>query len=98
MLNLTPETSKKAWRSVLLADPCAYCGAPSVEIDHIVPTVTGIGSDSLDNLIGSCRPCNRRKKSRTFLSLLARQEIGHNPENRVRGIHYDKGYFDREAA
>ena len=40
---------------------CAYCGerAP-LEIDHRVPLSRG-GTDSIDNILPACGPCNRRK-------------------------------------
>lgn len=81
--------SRKEWRTILLNDPCAYCGQRSAEVDHIEPT-KGRGADDPSNLTGSCRPCNRRKKSRSLLSLLLNEpNLGRNPEFKVRGIHYD---------
>ena len=40
---------------------CAYCGerAP-LEIDHRVPLSRG-GTNSIDNILPACGPCNRRK-------------------------------------
>ena len=40
---------------------CAYCGegAP-LEIDHRVPLARG-GTNSIDNILPACGPCNRRK-------------------------------------
>ena len=78
------------WREVLLNDPCAYCGTkPSVEIDHIVPHRAG-GEDAYTNLVGACRACNRRKRSRSLLSILSGQEIGSNPELHEHGVHYNQ--------
>lgn len=46
---------------------CRYCGGrpPDVilEVDHIHPISLG-GSSSYDNLVTSCRPCNRGKRTR----------------------------------
>jgi len=43
---------------------CHYCGAQcafsELTLDHIVPVADG-GSNSLDNLVLACRPCNVRK-------------------------------------
>jgi 5-methylcytosine-specific restriction endonuclease McrA len=43
---------------------CQYCGkrpGPSeLNLDHVVPRARG-GTDSWDNLVVSCRPCNMRK-------------------------------------
>jgi 5-methylcytosine-specific restriction endonuclease McrA len=42
---------------------CAYCGerAP-LQIDHRVPLARG-GTNSIDNILPACGPCNRRKHS-----------------------------------
>lgn len=64
------EGSQRAWRQVLLSDPCAYCGKPSVEIDHIVPQRAN-GEHEWTNLSGICHGCNRIKKNRTLLSMLS---------------------------
>jgi len=44
----------------LYANPCAYCGAPSKHIDHIIPISRG-GTHSIGNLVGACAPCNQSK-------------------------------------
>jgi 5-methylcytosine-specific restriction endonuclease McrA len=54
---------------VLLADPCAYCGAPSAEIEHIVPRARG-GANTWDNLTGACTACNARKSAKSLLTFL----------------------------
>lgn len=38
----------------------AYCRNPATEVDHVEPVKAG-GADALDNLVPSCRRCNRRK-------------------------------------
>lgn len=58
-----------AYRVLIAADPCAYCGAPCAAIDHIVPVVRG-GSDRWDNLAAICKSCNSRKRDRSVLTLL----------------------------
>jgi 5-methylcytosine-specific restriction endonuclease McrA len=61
---------------VLLADPCAYCGAPSEHLDHIEPIVSG-GASDYTNLTGACGRCNRRKNSKPLLMfLVAKQRLG----------------------
>jgi len=47
----------------LYASPCAYCGAPSKHLDHIVPIYRG-GTHSIGNLTGSCASCNLSKGSK----------------------------------
>jgi hypothetical protein len=43
---------------------CAYCGARGVklECDHVVPVSRG-GSNSDENLVAACKPCNRSKSN-----------------------------------
>ncbi len=45
---------------------CAYCGAQSVRIeaDHRVPLSRG-GKNTIANIVPACRPCNRRKWTKT---------------------------------
>jgi len=44
---------------------CGYCGSRhNLTVDHIVPRSQG-GTDSWENLITACEPCNRRKGNRT---------------------------------
>lgn len=45
---------------------CAYCPAPGVEIDHIVPVSKG-GGLTLANVLPACRPCNTAKNAQDFL-------------------------------
>jgi hypothetical protein len=56
------------WRAVLLADPCAYCGAPASDVDHIDPRDGE--NDGPDNLTACCRSCNARKNRRPLLGWL----------------------------
>lgn len=45
---------------------CVYCGEKGLklEVDHKLPFVRG-GSDELENLVTSCRSCNRQKRDKT---------------------------------
>jgi len=44
---------------------CQYCGSRyQLTIDHIIPKSRG-GSDTWDNLITSCHPCNNKKSNKT---------------------------------
>lgn len=47
----------------MYASPCAYCGAPSEHIDHIMPLARG-GRHSIGNLTGACKNCNLSKGSK----------------------------------
>lgn len=55
------------WRALLerFAYECAYCGASGdLEADHRIPICRG-GSNSIENILPACRPCNRSKFSMT---------------------------------
>ena len=55
-------------KAVLKRDPlCTYCKvAQSTTADHVIPKAKG-GQDTLDNLVGACRPCNSRKGARDLV-------------------------------
>ena len=44
---------------------CVYCGAKATEIDHVIPRNNG-GSNSIHNLVASCRGCNEKKSNLTL--------------------------------
>jgi 5-methylcytosine-specific restriction endonuclease McrA len=58
-----------AYVEIILADPCAYCGAVPDSIDHVTPT-SGGGTSDWFNLTPSCRPCNTRKGRQPLLLAL----------------------------
>jgi 5-methylcytosine-specific restriction protein A len=39
---------------------CTLCGAPAVQVDHIVPVAEG-GTHDLDNLAAICQSCHDAK-------------------------------------
>lgn len=48
-----------------LGSACFYCGQPGkLTIDHDIPISRG-GTDSIDNILPSCQPCNSRKNTKT---------------------------------
>jgi len=59
---------------------CAYCGDPApLEIDHRVPLSRG-GTNSIENILPACGPCNRRKYAMSeneFRARLAAENRGH---------------------
>jgi len=57
------------WRTVLLASPCAYCGAPSTQVDHIDPSSAG-GIDDASNMVGACGSCNASKCATPLLEFM----------------------------
>lgn len=57
------KTEFKKNRARLLADnpPCHWCGINvATEADHVLSIVEG-GSNSIENLVASCKPCNARR-------------------------------------
>ena len=44
---------------------CVYCGSKAEEIDHIIPRAKG-GTNSVYNLVASCRGCNEKKSNLTL--------------------------------
>ena len=60
---------------------CFYCrrcfAYDELTIDHLIPVVRG-GSNTVDNLLLACKPCNSRKGHKDILSFIC--------GNRVRGI------------
>ena len=67
-----PNRETVGYRDLLKDDPCSYCGAPTEEIDHIVPRDewTGPGWTQWENLTASCQFCNRSKAARPLLTFL----------------------------
>jgi len=44
---------------------CVYCGAKATDIDHVIPRANG-GTNSVHNLVASCRACNQMKSNKTL--------------------------------
>lgn len=66
------EGIEEAVKAELLRQPCAYCWAPAVELDHVVPLSAG-GRHDIANLVPSCRRCNARKGNKSLLMFLLAQ-------------------------
>jgi 5-methylcytosine-specific restriction endonuclease McrA len=60
---------ESAFRSVLRADPCAYCGRAGGTVDHITPQSRG-GTWRPHDLTGACAACNAAKDSVDLLPFL----------------------------
>jgi hypothetical protein len=58
------------------ADRCAYCGAAGAKLqwEHILPLSRG-GSDTVDNLVLACAPCNLAKGARQPLEWYAQRGL-----------------------
>jgi len=77
----------EAWRGlrdrVKREEPsCRRCGAPTTDVDHIVPLADGGGQFDRENLQGLCHPChkkktgedNRRRRTKRWTSFLGDSE------------------------
>lgn len=64
-------------QAALLAQPCAYCGEPATELDHIVPLRPRVGESAgrhvRENLAPACSTCNRAKGNKPLDIWLARR-------------------------
>lgn len=67
MSQVTGET--RQYVKILREDPCAYCGAASEHIDHIVPFAKD-GPTEWMNLAPACASCNHRKSDKNLLHFL----------------------------
>lgn len=64
-----PSPRPRATRDAIFARDgwrCMYCDAraPELTLDHVIPRNRG-GTQTWDNLVAACRPCNHRKAGRT---------------------------------
>jgi hypothetical protein len=48
------------WETIILSDPCSYCGGPANTVDHVVARGSG-GRNHWTNKAPSCRACNGQK-------------------------------------
>jgi 5-methylcytosine-specific restriction endonuclease McrA len=67
--------TNEEWKDRLLEynHCCAYCYKPfpveELTIDHMIPLSRG-GTNTIDNIVPACKPCNSRKKNKTPLEML----------------------------
>ena len=61
----------EAWKQVLRADPCAWCGGKGGSLDHIIARGRGGSSNSLRNWTGACAACNGKRGATSALHYLA---------------------------
>src|SRR5262245_42132224 len=69
VIKRSAERERRSWRSILRRDPCSYCGDLGGTVEHIVPRYRN-GADTIDNLAGACRICNRLRRTRLLLLFL----------------------------
>lgn len=55
--------------SMIMNDPCVYCGFPSEAVDHIVAVSRG-GSGCVQNLAPVCKSCNSSKQTKDVLNFM----------------------------
>lgn len=73
MINVAERTSPRAvrdYKRAVASDPCSYCGAPAVVLDHIVSRTRG-GDGGWENVTAACWRCNSGKAGRSLLAWLA---------------------------
>lgn len=58
---------------------CFYCTAPATIADHYVPLAKG-GSDTEENLVAACAPCNSKKGDRMPDDFLHSHWLAHRCE------------------
>ena len=82
---------------------CAYCGKEieikDMQVDHLAPVYHG-GTDTIDNLMPSCRRCNHYKRSASLE--VFRSNISKIPEKLMRDsyifkVGVDYGLFSNEV-
>lgn len=61
-----------AYCRIIRTDPCAYCGAPASDVDHI-DAISRDGSHSWENLTAAWRNCNVSKYNEPLLGFLLRR-------------------------
>ena len=82
-------------KNLLLRDNscCQYCGSKSsLTVDHIIPKYKG-GSDTWENLIVACSPCNARKGNRTPKE--AKMKLMKQPKKPNRFMYFNQFVKDR---
>ncbi|MCL1997867.1 MAG: HNH endonuclease [Turicibacter sp.] len=97
-----------------LGGHCAYCGCDltikDMQVDHKQPLRKG-GSDTIENMLPACRPCNHRKSTLdieqfredvlNFPNVLQRDNVTYRNAVRfevvVPNLHKVKFYFEREG-
>jgi 5-methylcytosine-specific restriction endonuclease McrA len=67
------------YAQLINGNPCVYCGAPGVEVDHILPVTRG-GDSNWMNMAPACRSCNARKQNKDVLQYLLRRRTSPPPE------------------
>lgn len=79
------EITPDQWRRLLRAYKfrCFYCGAKLLPanrtLDHKLPISRG-GSNTIDNVVPACRPCNNRKLRMTTEEFLERERSRKKPQ------------------
>ena len=67
--------TREEWLTVVAEQRgmCAYCGAcpPRLTLDHVVPVAAG-GSNTIDNIVGTCSRCNKKKHKMPLIVFLVR--------------------------
>lgn len=78
--SLGRNTEAIAFAAIIRNDPCCYCGAPTEDIDHIVPICgydrhASAFPNTWDNLTAACARCNRSKRAKPLLRFLLTRRL-----------------------
>ncbi len=75
-----------ARRQLLAHNPlCHWCGQPATEADHLIEHDAG-GSDTIDNLVPACKPCNSRRGQKYKETRDAQRQKAHRETPRLQGV------------
>lgn len=88
--SIDPYYESKEWRDLREATlrrdghRCRYCGGVAHQADHVIPRRQG-GTDTLLNLVASCRVCNKTAGGRRFSHFEAKRIwiLGHRDETKT---------------
>lgn len=70
---IEPESTEAVFLRAVACDPCAYCGGPATDLDHIDPRKSG--NDGWDNRAAACGTCNKRKQRLSLLGFMLRRSL-----------------------
>jgi 5-methylcytosine-specific restriction endonuclease McrA len=87
----TPEYNQARKQLLAHNPPCHWCGGIATEADHLIEHDAG-GSDSIDNLVPSCKPCNSRRGNAYKQARDARRQ-----KNREKSFFEGEAHTDRKS-
>ena len=87
-------TAYKICAQIQGEERCIYCGTEGdLEIDHIHPKSLG-GTDSIQNLVLACVPCNRKKMHHSVDQLIQRGPDLEELASKVHGLIHNRKFWN----